>query len=171
MQNNLTSAQCDAFVQDHNVEVRRSCYGVRDKHPWCCGDATNKAPNEIGKTRQEVITLYWREHHPNWTPPQIWDAETALEYMVKHCLLFSQLSVWNAGDIRKDVRHDGTVEGIIKAAHQWKLKHGPDKPEPTREETAMKLLGETYGHLLHPVVDASLTNKIYTFLKEADHDS
>lgn len=167
MPNELTNTQCNAFVQDHNVEVRRSCYEVRERNPWYCGDSENKEPNKVGKTREATITAYWQKYHPDWTPPVIHDEVWALRYMKEKHLVFGNSRIWQVGNPGYGIDFEGlTAVGLVLA---WKARYDPDKVEPTREETAVELLMEAKMHLQHPVIRVSLLQKIDTLIGEADH--
>lgn len=199
MPNELTSKQCDAFVQDHDVEVRRTCYGIRITSPWYCGNSTKKRHNFVGKTRESVITKYWWEYHKDWTPPVIHDEEWALRYMLRMGL-YKKWEDWDDPSnfnvvYGREERwiHIGssmfnTLEDFIEANCQWKLKYDPDKPEPTvgaesrsvedtdegsaRKEKAVELLKQARWYLpgKGTIGYDYITEQIDTFLKEADHE-
>ncbi len=141
--NNLTNAQCDKFQKDHK-EVAVSCWGT-GKAQWEVYDQVGYDSPLVGAddvktttselSREAAITAYWQKYHPDWTPPEIWDAETALEYAKKKRLVLQYYSTGRCGVSSsrsiEDIKNDD--DNIIQAAKDWKLKYDSDKVEP--EET------------------------------------
>jgi inhibitor of KinA sporulation pathway (predicted exonuclease) len=144
--------------------------------PWLAIRSTDREHGIYGSSRQEALTKWCEKWSPDWTPPIIHDEAWALRYMLEHCMSFGKASVWSAGEMTKDVYHDGTIEGIVKAVHQWKLIYAPDKP--TREETvrdtelrsAVELLTKVHTRLFSRGISPELFSEVAAFLKEADHD-
>lgn len=136
-----------------------------------------------------TIERWKREYDPDKpdedTEPRsdVHDAEWALRYMLEHCMSFGKASVWSAGAMTKDVYHDGTIEGIVKAVYQWQLIYDLDKPvedpelqrepeEPTEDEKALALVGELSQILKgidHGIIQSVIARIRNLPVKEADH--
>lgn len=137
----LNSAQCDVFMEEHpSVHVECTL-----KSSWYCVPSRPVGNTLFADTRTAAITAYWQKYHKDWTPPVVWNAETALEYMIKRNLVPGHRDVFNLESVSSCVpypdghtEHERTIEDVIQAIHDWKLKYDPDKPEP--EETAVDVL-------------------------------
>lgn len=173
--NNLTSAQCDAFMRDHlKIVAGMHKNAATNCLEWEVFTRKNKFQFvSCRKTRQAAITVYWQMYHKDWTPPQIYDAEWALEYAKKNRLALQFYSSGNAcvvlqcGTNIPNMRSDN--DNMIELVADWKLKYDPDKV--AQEETAMGLLKEAGNHLGNTFYPATLLDRIDTFLKEATDGS
>ena len=123
----LTSAQCDAFMENHHFVVC-GCYGENFFVLWeIYHSFTNEIKNNLSDfdTRQSAITAYWRKYHPDWQPPEIHDAEWAWEYMKEHGLALgydennSRWAVHEWGTGSEWVHRDDCPVATIE---EWKAK-------------------------------------------------
>lgn len=145
----LTSAQCDAFMENHHFVVC-GCYGGNFFVLWeIYHSFTNEIKNNLSDfdTRQSAITAYWRKYHPDWQPPEIHDAEWALRYQYEHNLSWNGTSVFG-----KPLRWVMTPpsmqhsQDFIQTTKAWQAKYDPPKVsrKVSREEKAVELLREVY---------------------------
>jgi hypothetical protein len=178
MSNELNNAQCNAFQEQH-VEVY--CGFSKAHRAWFAYVLGEWRNGIKANSRQAAITAYWQKHHPEWKPPEIHDAEWALECIVKNdlhwgtCSEMDYTQVWTPDQrrISTTLKHIKTVDDIIKIVHQWMKEHDPDKVEP--EVTAMELLREVVKADCTGLAALEVTiNKVSDFLHgkkvEDDHD-
>ncbi len=169
----LSSEACDKYQKEYTY-LRVGCTGSADCEPWVAY-LCSEPPSEhiFGNSRKDVITLHRNKYHPDWTPPveDVWTAEWALGYMLEHCMSFGKATVWSAGEMAKDVHHDGTIEGIVKAVYQWKLIYDPDKPELTAIQVLECVRNGKLSPSALPEADVMITRCAYDsvckFLKAA----
>lgn len=174
MSNELTYAQCADFLKRHpgvKVEYNNSDYCIVRHWDKSRGDEFDGV--SLRRDMRHTITEFCKTFYPDWTPPveDEWTAEKALEYAEKKHLLINchvngDYSISIAGpDMHPWILSKGGT--LIQTIRKWKRINDPDKPEPTREETAIEFLKK-----LHSLVfDYPLQCEIDTFLKAAGTDA
>ncbi len=180
MPTELTSKQCDAYVEEYEITIQYHPHALPDSRWWCWLKSDNAVK---GETRVKTITNHWHDCNPDWTPPEIWDAERAIQYVLDkrlsiipsfrgyskiHIIKEAPKSLVSApSDFYKTIYTSKQFADIIQ---QWEREHthAPDKPEPTREQTAVELLTKVRKYIMNNI-DSCLRSDIDTFLKEADH--
>ncbi len=169
--NELNSAQCE-LLQGRYPGLRVFLTPC-SPDPWIAVRSPNRGNGVYGASPQKALTKWCKEWSPDWTPPVVHDAEWALEYAKEKNIRLEYLPYGHEGAFWKASQyetHKTTGTTIVGALRCWKLKYGPDKPVKTREETAVQLLTEVHGYLLHQIVPTRLKNKIQDFVKEADSE-
>lgn len=143
----LTNAQCQKYQEEHWGTEWSFDNGIYYVHH-------RDSDVEIqGYTLESAFTAHRDKYHPTWTPPvagteprsEEHDAEWALRY-AKAKRLTLQFNEDRIGSVVSRGRGINPIvqrtsdENIATTILNWKLTHGSDTPEPTREETAMELL-------------------------------
>lgn len=161
MLNKLTSAQpevlsseaCDMFVEQH-IDIRlRVVNGEWQCYQEIDGDIIRKY--KIDPSRQAAITAYWQKYHPEWIP-LVEDTVEDTELQGKPQQRVQIANKWeDAGKQGKIIGASVLMGGLWWTPVEWDDEEDPDwhktsgldridpdKVEPTREETAMKVLRE-----------------------------
>lgn len=170
--NELNPAQCYQFLLAYNgvrtINAGRFWAVVDLEHD---GDTREAAIPCTHPTPEAAITAYWQKYHrKDWTPPEIHDAETALEYFFSHRMMVNNIAVWKPQTRPEQLiwlsgGAPPTVEKFVDAISQFKAKHDPDKPE----ETAIGLLKELREFIPIPELETSgIIKRVDDHLKEAD---
>lgn len=171
--NELNPAQCYQFLLEHNgvrtINAGRFWAVVDLEHD---GDTREAAISCTHPTPEAAITAYWHKYHKDWTPPEVHDAEWALEYAKKKRLRLIFLDVTH-GKVKCEVGPSYRVDNfakdendnIIAAVEKYKAKHDPDKVEETREQRLEKLLRRLRNTMFETPCD--LRREIDAILKEA----